>query len=128
MENITLDPPIVEISGELLNETLAKLFGDNTFPENLVIVNLYELKKHLSFSFQDIKGLAVFSTEGIAIRFIKYLEDISSKSPSPFSFPEYKLEIVTFDEARDIAKSKGAPIVALLLLDNIDNPVIHYIN
>ena len=34
---------------------------------------------------------------------------------------------VTFDEAREIAKDRPEFVVSLMLLDDMQNPVIHYV-
>lgn len=34
---------------------------------------------------------------------------------------------LTFDEAREVAKARPFPVVALMLLDRMDQPKIHYV-
>ena len=34
---------------------------------------------------------------------------------------------VSFDEAREIAKERPMPVVSLMLLDDLNDPQIHYV-
>ncbi|MDI9639891.1 hypothetical protein QM565_29740 [Geitlerinema splendidum] len=36
-------------------------------------------------------------------------------------------EYVGFDEAREIAKRRPMPIVSVMLLDNLEDPMIHFV-
>ena len=37
------------------------------------------------------------------------------------------IDQVSFDEAREIAKGRPLPIVAMMLLDDMEEPEIHYV-
>lgn len=96
---------------------LEKLF-DESFPENLVLIEYQSTPKmHHCYCTDRVHGVAVFSTEQKAASHLEIFE-------SPLA---YKFVTMTFDEARSVAQNKPAPIVALILLDNINDPKIHYV-
>ncbi len=41
--------------------------------------------------------------------------------------PGMLAEEVSFDEAREVAKDRPMPIVSLMLLDNMEDPQIHFV-
>ena len=65
---------------------------------------------------QGIHGLACFSTEFGAENFTKWIE-----------LPGMAVVELSFDEAREVAKTRPLPVVALMLLDQMDQPKIHYV-
>jgi hypothetical protein len=91
------------------------LVGDN-FPENVVLIYFPGVDKHQCYCHNKIHGLASFSTTEKAENFLDM-----------YSTFKYVFEEVTFDEAREVAKGKPAPIVCLFLLDDVENPAIHYV-
>ena len=95
---------------------LNSLLGDD-WPPELIVISVPSINKHYCYAYGGVHGLAVFSNEAFATRFMEFVTGIS-----PVQY-----DIVSFDEARDIAKSKGGVIVALHLLDNIDDPKTHYV-
>ena len=99
-------------------ETLEKpLLGlERNFPDALYLLHHPTTGKFGCYCYQGTHGLACFSTEGAAFRFAEWI-DLSGMTCTECSF----------DEAREIAKSKPLPIVALMLLDSLSNPLIHYI-
>jgi hypothetical protein len=60
--------------------------------------------------------LACFSSENGAIRFAEWI-DLSGMCTQE----------VSFDEAREVAKGRPMPVVALMLLDRMEEPQIHYV-
>ncbi len=84
-------------------------------------MRLYVLKhspsgKYGCYHHDGVHGLASFSTEEGATSFSTMI---------PLSAMEC-LE-VSFDEAREIAKSRPHPVEALMLLDDMDKPQIHFV-
>lgn len=63
--------------------------------------------------------MACFSTPNAALQFA-----LEALEPS---VPGLVLQSVTFDEAREVAKSRPYPVVAVMLLDDLDDPLIHYV-
>lgn len=89
---------------------------DNEFPETLYVLHHPATAKYGCYCHDGIHGLACFSSEGHAFRFAEWIELSGMQC----------LE-VAFDEARQIAKNRPLPVVSLMLLDNMDNPMIHFI-
>lgn len=87
-----------------------------SFPDRLFLLTHPSTGKFGCYCHQGVHGLACFSTEGGAFRFAEFI-DLSGMSSME----------VSFDEARDIAKDRPMPVVSLMLLDKIDDPVIHYV-
>lgn len=87
-----------------------------SFPDRLFLLTHPSTGKYGCYCHQGVHGLACFSTEGGAFRFAEFI-DLSGMSSME----------VSFDEARDIAKDRPMPVVSLMLLDKIDDPVIHYV-
>ncbi|MFZ4507794.1 MAG: hypothetical protein ACOYON_08890 [Fimbriimonas sp.] len=93
------------------------LFGlDDVFPDVLFIISHPSTGRFGCFCHDGVHGLACFSSEVGAIRFSEHI-DLSGMQT---------LE-VTFDEAREIAKGRPLPVVSLMLLDQIDDPKIHFV-
>lgn len=68
------------------------------------------------YCFGGVHGLAVFSEVELA----KVFADVV--------FPHgYEVKEGAFDEAREVAKSRPLPVVAMLLMDDPDNPQVHYV-
>ena len=99
-------------------ETLEKsLLGlDQHFPDRLYLLHHPSTGKFGCYCHQGVHGLACFSTEASAFRFAEWI-DLSGMVCTECSF----------DEAREIAKAKPLPIVSLMLLDSLNNPLIHYV-
>lgn len=87
-----------------------------SFPDTPFLLAHPSTGKYGCYCHQGVHGLACFTTEGGAFRFAEFI-DLSGMA---------SLE-VSFDEARDIAKDRPLPVVSLMLLDKIDDPVIHYV-
>lgn len=88
----------------------------DAFPDTVWLLEHPATGKHGCYCFQGVHGVACFSTEAGAFRFAEWI-DLSGMQSREMSF----------DEAREVAKSKPLPIVALMLLDSLNNPKIHYV-
>jgi hypothetical protein len=98
----TLDMPLLGIT--------------DTFPDTLFLLTHPSSGKYGCYCHAGVHGLACFSTEGGAFRFAEHI-DLSGMSSMQ----------VSFDEAREIAKGRPMPIISLMLLDKLDDPIIHYV-
>ncbi len=89
---------------------------DTKFPERLYIVRHLPSNKYGCYCYDGTHGLACFSDEAGASGFANWI-DIGGMMA----------EEVSFDEAREIAKDRPMPIISLMLLDNMEDPQIHFI-
>lgn len=89
---------------------------ESAFPEQLYVVFHAPTKKYGCFCFEGVHGLACFSDPTGARRFSEFLqlEGICAQE-------------VSFDEAREIAKARPMPIISLMLLDQLNDPKVHYV-
>jgi len=101
-------------SGSALAEPMLELF--DSFPDVVYLLFHPNSGKYGCYCHQGVHGLACFSSENGAFRFAEWI-DLSGMTSQE----------VSFDEAREIAKDRPAPVVSLMLLDNLDNPKIHYV-
>lgn len=95
---------------------LTHLGLDTEFPENVFVLCHPSSGRYGCFCHQGIHGLACFSSESSAFRFAEWIE-LSGLSTQQ----------VSFDEAREVAKDRPLPVVCIMLLDDIQDPKIHYI-
>jgi hypothetical protein len=96
---------------------LLPLLGlDNEFPSQLFVLHHPASDRYGCYCHEGIHGLACFSNEQQAHRFAELI-DLSGMMTSE----------VTFDGARDLAKGRPLPVVAILLLDRLEEPLVHYI-
>ncbi len=89
---------------------------ENEFPNKLHILRHEPSGKFGCYSHDGVHGLACFSTEDGALLFGSYIE-----------LPGMVALEVTFDEARQVAQDRPMPIVSIMLLDDMDDPQIHYV-
>ncbi|MGE0002434.1 MAG: hypothetical protein AB7F50_01720 [Fimbriimonadaceae bacterium] len=89
---------------------------DRSIPDQLFVLAEPETGRYGCFCFEGIHGLAVFSDEFSAWKFSELL---------PVEFVVCRT--VSFDEAREIAKTRPMPVVSVMLLDDVNDPVIHYV-
>lgn len=87
-----------------------------TFPERLWLLAHPGTGRYGCFCHNGVHGLACFGSETAAVRFGEWID-----------LPGMTTEEVTFDEAREIAKSRPLPVVSLMLLDCLDDPIVHYV-
>jgi hypothetical protein len=102
-----------------MNQTinLPKLQGlDEEFPEVLFVLHHPSTSRYGCFCHDGIHGLACFSSEAGAFRFSEWI-DLSGMCTVE----------LTFDEAREVAKGRPLPVVAMMLLDELNDPKIHFV-
>lgn len=94
----------------------APLLGlDSEFPDRVYVLK-HSTGKYGCYCHNGLHGLACFSTEVGAFRFSEWI-----------ALSGMACEDVTFDEAREIAQRRPAPIECLMLLDDLESPEIHYV-
>lgn len=102
---------------DFIEDTDIAPFGlDNEFPEKLYVVEYPQEGKYGCYVYQGIHGLATFEQEGKAILFTEFI-----------NLSGLKITQVDFDEAREIAKSRPLPITVMYIMDDFDNPIVHYV-
>lgn len=89
---------------------------DDVFPDRVWVLTHKPTNRYGCYCYEGEHGLAVFSTENGAIRFSEWID-----------LPGMATEEVSFEEAREIAQGRPLPVVAVMLLDDIDSPKIHYV-
>lgn len=89
---------------------------DREIPDELFVVLHAASRRYGCFCHQGIHGLAAFSSREDAERFRSLIE-LGGLYVVP----------IAFDEARQVAKERPMPVVALLLLDDLADPVVHYV-
>lgn len=101
-----------------MNHTLEQpLLGlEETFPDHVWLLAHPSSGRYGCFCHNGVHGLACFSSEAAAIRFGEWID-----------LPGMTTQEATFDEAREIAKSRPLPVVSLMLLDRLDDPVVHFV-
>jgi hypothetical protein len=95
---------------------LSLLGLDESFPDSVYVLAHPSTGRFGCFCFDGVHGLACFSAESGAVRFSEWF-DLSGMATSE----------LTFDEAREVAQARPMPVVALMLLDEVTNPKIHYV-
>ncbi|MBI1757213.1 MAG: hypothetical protein HY248_06180 [Fimbriimonas ginsengisoli] len=86
------------------------------FPDLVYVLKHPGTGRYGCFCHDGVHGLACFSTEGGAFRFSEWI-DLSGMQSLEMSF----------DEAREVAKGRPMPVVALMLLDSIREPKVHFV-
>jgi hypothetical protein len=89
---------------------------DNGFPDDLFVLHHAPTNRYGCYNHQGTHGLACFSSQGSAFRFGEYID-----------LDGLTIMSLTFDEAREVAKERPMPVVSMMLLDNMSDPIIHYI-
>lgn len=89
---------------------------EDVWPAELYVIHQFESGRFGVYCFQGVYGVAAFSTTSNARAFIEQIDDSG-------------MEVihVDFETAREIAKQRPHPVVSLMLLDDIQKPVIHYV-
>jgi hypothetical protein len=101
-------------SPEVLSSALLGL--DERFPDTLWLLHHPASGRFGCYCFNNVHGVACFSTENGAFRFAEWIDLTGMVT----------LE-VSFDEARQIAKDRPLPVVSLMLLDDLEHPQIHFV-
>lgn len=86
------------------------------FPDTLFLLHHPASGKYGCYCFRGVHGLACFSDDAQAEVFAEWM-DVNGMS----------VEETDFDDAREVAKSRPMPVIALMLLDDLDEPLIHYV-
>jgi hypothetical protein len=95
---------------------LGGLLGLDDIPDNLYMLQHMYKPIHGLYAFEGVHGLAVFSTMTNAEIFVDKI-----------GIDSMLVKDVTFDDAREIVKTKPQPINTVMLVDNLDDPVIHWV-
>ncbi len=100
-----------------LNTLSCPVLGLNSdWPERLIILQHAPSEKYGCYCHDGVHGLAAFSLEEAALRFVNWVD-----------LGEMMIVSVTFDEAREIAKARPMPVISLVLLDSLEKPEIHFV-
>jgi hypothetical protein len=101
-----------------MNQVVAKpILGlDTEFPDVLYLLYHPSSDRYGCYCHRGVHGVACFSDERSAFQFAEFIDlgGMACKS-------------VSFDQAREIAKARPNPVVALMLLDDLNKPEIHYV-
>ncbi|HLO97754.1 MAG TPA: hypothetical protein VK171_04085 [Fimbriimonas sp.] len=97
-------------------EILPVLGLDLEFPDQLYVLHHTSTRRYGCYCHQNVHGLACFSTETGAAKFGQFIE-----------LSGLQIVELSFEEAREIAKDRPMPVTSLMLLDNMSDPMIHYV-
>lgn len=89
---------------------------DDAFPESVHVLHHPSTGKYGCYCYEGVHGVASFESESAALRFSEQIE-----------LAGICIVEVSFEDAREIAKARPMPVVALMLLDRLDDPRIHYV-
>lgn len=89
---------------------------DSIFPDRLYVLHHSASGKYGCYCHDGVHGVACFSNQDNALRFATEI-DLSGMSMLEMSF----------DEAREVAQGRPMPIIALILLDDMNSPQIHFV-
>jgi hypothetical protein len=89
---------------------------DVEYPETLCILPHPASNKFFCYCFQGTHGLASFTTVDAAVSFVR-----------DHRITGVIVLVLSFDSARQVAKERPAPIESLMILDDIADPIIHYV-
>lgn len=93
------------------------LFGlENEFPDSVYVLHHAPTRRFGCYCHHGVHGLACFSTKAGAMKFGEFIE-----------LDGLTVLGQTFDEARETAKDRPMPVTALMLLDDMSDPKIHYV-
>jgi hypothetical protein len=106
----TIHDPRITLHPSMLDQL------DDKFPDEMYVLHHSPTQMYGCYSHFGIHGLAVFSSASSCSNF-----------GQPIQLDGLVPKQVTFDEAREIAKERPMPVVAMMLLDNISDPVILYV-
>jgi hypothetical protein len=89
---------------------------EHEFPENVFVLHHPHSKRFGCYCHMGVHGLACFSTNVGAQKFGEFI-DLDGLTVMQLSF----------DEAREIAKERPLPVTAIMLLDNMNDPKVHFV-
>ena len=102
------------VSPSLFEEALLDLGGD--FPNEVHVVRHDASGRYGCFCHEGVHGLASFTRIEDAREFSTWIK-----------LDGLSIITLAFDEARDVAKARPMPVVSLMLLDDFNRPLIHYV-
>jgi hypothetical protein len=101
----------------MMNTLLDPILGlDTEFPENVFVLHHPNSKRYGCYCHLGVHGLACFTTNNGAIKFGEFID-----------LDGLTVKQMSFDEAREVAKERPLPVTALMLLDNMSDPKVHFI-
>jgi hypothetical protein len=89
---------------------------DTEFPDSVFVLHHPNTKRYGCYCHLGVHGLACFSTNVGAVKFGEYID-----------LDGLTVKQLSFDEAREVAKERPLPVTAIMLLDNMNDPKVHYI-
>lgn len=109
-------PALLDPIADLLtfDEGWLDLGGD--FPDEVWVVRHSASERYGCFCHEGVHGLASFTRAADAKEFARWIE-----------LEGLAVVALGFDEARDVAKGRPMPVVSLMLLDDPNRPLIHYV-
>jgi len=118
---VTIEQPLPGIFEEIeaigSTHDLESLFGQDNRPKKVWIIS-YSNGTHGVYVFKDVHGLAACAKK-------RNLETILHMIKTNVNVM-HKMEQVEFEEALELAKTKQAPIRAVLVLDSLEDVGIYY--
>lgn len=87
------------------------------FPDDVFVLFHAATGKYGCYYHSGVHGLACFTSESHAREFAELLSELQG----------IETHYVSFDEAREIAIGRPLPVVSLMLVDRLDQPLIHYV-
>ncbi len=98
----------------MLDQPLLGLIA--AFPESVFVLHHPASNRYGCYCHEGVHGLACFSLEAQAFRFAEWIE-----------LGGMTTQMLSFDEAREVAKARPLPVVSLMLLDTMQDPMIHFV-
>ena len=89
---------------------------ENEFPDAVFVLHHPSTNRYGCYCHQGVHGLACFTSTTGAVHFGEFI-DLDGLTV---------LEM-EFDEAREVAKERPLPVTAMMLLDDLKQPKIHFI-
>jgi len=113
--------PDSAIAQGILDDINTRTLCDDTpsllWPKRIWIITYStEPIKHGCYCFKGIHGIACFRKRDAAAKFATFVQNAPSQV--------WKADLLSFEEACDLVKSKTAPINSLILVDAKDAPLV----
>lgn len=102
--------------GLVIQNTCSSFLHIFSFPSHFYIVKHIPTNKYGCYCSNGTHGVACFTEEVDAMSFAAWID-----------VPDLITERTSFDEAREIAKTRPMPVTSLMLLDNLNKPEIHFV-
>lgn len=115
--NRTLDFPLLGLGNTHSGASDCPILGlDDPFPDLLVILRHPIEERYACYCHNGVYGLACFSNEDSAYRFAEFVQEDGMTHKN-----------LKFNEVREVAKARPMPVVAIMLLDRMKSPKIHFV-